>query len=171
MATGICRLIRCSPKYLSNTKAYLFSRVAIEQLRTRSFSSSSYLYNDEVTKAQQNAHLRNQPTIFSKIINREIPADIIHEDDKCLAFHDVNPQAPIHFLVIPKKYIPMLSGADDSDENLLGHLLIVAKSLAEKQKLHNGYRVVINNGIEGSQSVYHLHIHVLGGRQMGWPPG
>ncbi|KAL1433619.1 hypothetical protein MTO96_012445 [Rhipicephalus appendiculatus] len=99
------------------------------------------------------------------------PADIIYKDDKCIAFRDVSPQAPVHFLVIPRKPLPMLDSATDEDVQLLGHLLLTAKKVAAQEKLKDGYRLVINNGKQGCQSVYHLHIHVLGGRQMGWPPG
>ncbi|XP_060079679.1 uncharacterized HIT-like protein Synpcc7942_1390 [Ylistrum balloti] len=110
-------------------------------------------------------------TIFTKILDKTIPADILYEDDKCMAFSDVAPQAPVHFLVIPKKPITGISAAQQEDQQLLGHLLLVAKNVAENQKLDNGYRVVINDGKDGAQSVFHLHIHVLGGRQMSWPPG
>ena len=110
-------------------------------------------------------------TIFQKIIDKEIPADIIYEDDSVLAFKDVSPQAPVHFLVIPKKPITMIENAEDADENLLGHLLLVGRKVAKEQGLEKGYRMVINNGVEGCQSVYHLHLHVLGGRQLKWPPG
>lgn len=115
----------------------------------------------------------SQPTetIFSKIIKREIPADIIYEDDFCLAFKDIHPQAPVHFLVIPKKPIPRLTDAEPEDHKLMGHLLLTAKRVAEKAGLSNGYRLVINNGPDGGQTVYHLHLHILGGRHMGWPPG
>eukprot|EP00118_Oscarella_pearsei_P007685 m.38306 g.38306 ORF g.38306 m.38306 type:complete len:157 (+) comp32556_c0_seq1:562-1032(+) len=126
--------------------------------------------SDEVKKAQAAAG-GQQETIFSKILRKEIPADIIHEDDKCIAFRDVSPQAPVHFLVIPRKPIRMLSQADDGDEELLGHLILVAKNVAKKENLENGFRLVINNGVNGAQSVYHLHVHVMGGRQMSWPPG
>ncbi|KAM9394138.1 putative HIT-like protein isoform 2-T2 [Pholidichthys leucotaenia] len=111
------------------------------------------------------------PTIFSKVIDKSIPADIIYEDEKCLAFRDISPQAPVHFLVIPKVPIPRISAAKDEDVEVLGHLLIVAKNVAKQEALNDGYRVVINDGKHGAQSVYHLHIHVLGGRQMSWPPG
>ncbi|XP_063970150.1 uncharacterized protein LOC135157673 [Lytechinus pictus] len=114
---------------------------------------------------------KTQPNIFTKILNKEIPADIIYEDDQCIAFRDVNAVAPTHFLVIPRKEIPGLSDAEDEDSPLLGHLMTVARKLADKEPLDDGYRVVINNGQHGSQSVYHLHIHVIGGRQMKWPPG
>ena len=110
-------------------------------------------------------------TIFSKIINREIPAEIIYEDDLALAFKDISPQAPVHFLVIPKKPIPQISAAQPEDQALLGHLLLTAKQVAEQAGLSNGYRVVINNGADGGQTVYHLHLHVLGERQLQWPPG
>nr|BAN21116.1 protein kinase C inhibitor, putative [Riptortus pedestris] len=124
---------------------------------------------DEVTKAQGAAP--GGDTIFGKILRKEIPAKIIYEDDKCMAFHDVNPQAPTHFLVIPRKPISRLSEADDGDTELLGHLMVKAKQIAKDVGLTNGFRLVVNDGKDGAQSVYHLHIHVLGGRQMQWPPG
>lgn len=111
------------------------------------------------------------PTIFDKILAKEIPARIAYEDDRCMAFHDVSPQAPVHFLVIPRKRISQLSLAADEDEALLGHLLLVARRVAKELGLEKGYRIVVNDGPEGAQSVYHLHVHVLGGRQMKWPPG
>merc|ERR1711973_640641 len=110
-------------------------------------------------------------TIFGKIIRKEIPSDILYEDEKCLAFRDINPKAPVHYLVIPKKPIPQLSKAEDSDEQLLGHLLLVARKVAAEQKLDDGFRVVINDGKNGGQEVFHIHLHVMGGRQMAWPPG
>ena len=110
-------------------------------------------------------------TIFGKIIRREIPADIVYEDDLALAFKDINPQAPTHILVIPKKPIPRISDAGSEDQALLGHLLWTVKQVAEKAGLSNGYRVVINNGADGGQTVDHLHLHILGDRQMQWPPG
>lgn len=110
-------------------------------------------------------------TIFEKIIAREIPAKIVYEDDDVLAFHDVNPQAPVHVLIVPKKVIPRLSEASSSDEALLGKLLLTAKRVAADLGLTNGYRVVINNGPDAGESVPHLHVHVLGGRTMAWPPG
>ena len=110
-------------------------------------------------------------TIFSKIINREIPADIIYEDDRALAFKDINPQAPTHILVIPKKPIPQLAASQAEDQDLLGHLLLIVKQVAAEAGLENGYRVVLNNGADGGQTVDHLHLHILGGRSMQWPPG
>ncbi|MEM7727484.1 MAG: histidine triad nucleotide-binding protein [Cyanobacteria bacterium P01_A01_bin.45] len=115
--------------------------------------------------------MATQDTIFGKIIRREIPADIVYEDEQALAFRDVSPQAPIHILVIPKKPIPKLADADSDDTQLLGHLLQTVKTIAEQEGLSNGYRVVINSGNDGGQTVYHLHLHILGGRQMKWPPG
>lgn len=110
-------------------------------------------------------------TIFGKIIRREAPAEIVYEDDLCLAFKDIHPQAPVHILVIPKKAIAQLADAESHDHALMGHLLLTAKRVAEQVGLTNGYRIVINNGPDGGQTVYHLHLHILGGRPMQWPPG
>lgn len=111
-------------------------------------------------------------TIFSKIIAREIPARIAYEDDRCLAFHDVNPQAPVHLLVIPKKEIARVGEATTADEALLGHLIFIAQFVASQEGLQaTGFRLVINNGRDGGETVPHLHVHVLGGRPLGWPPG
>ena len=110
-------------------------------------------------------------TIFQKIIDRQIPADIVFEDDQCLAFRDIHPQAPTHVLIIPRKPIPSLAQATDEDRALLGHLLLVARNLAVQLQVPNGYRTVINCGPDGGQSVDHLHIHLLGGRPLSWPPG
>ena len=109
--------------------------------------------------------------ILSTFFNPQPSTQILYEDDLCLAFRDVSPQAPIHFLVIPKKPIPQLSRSEDQDEALLGRLLTVARKVAVQENLAEGFRVVINDGKNGCQSVYHLHVHVLGGRQLGWPPG
>jgi len=110
-------------------------------------------------------------TIFGKITRGEIPTKFIYEDNQCVAFHDISPTAPTHFLVVPRKPITQLSSAEEQDQQLLGHLLLVASKVAKDQGLAAGYRVVINNGRNGCQSVYHLHLHVVGGRQLGWPPG
>ncbi|AFY75781.1 MAG: histidine triad nucleotide-binding protein [Hydrococcus sp. C42_A2020_068] len=110
-------------------------------------------------------------TVFGKIIRRELPADIVYEDELSLAIRDINPQAPTHILVIPKKPIPQLDAATPEDRDLLGHLLLTVKKVAEQVGLGNGYRVVINNGHDGGQTVSHLHLHILGDRQMKWPPG
>jgi histidine triad (HIT) family protein len=113
----------------------------------------------------------NSDTIFGKIIRREIPADIVYEDELCLAFKDVHPKAPVHVLVIPKKAIAKLSDAESQDHALMGHLLLTVKRVAEQLGLTNGYRTVINTGDDGGQTVHHLHLHILGGRSMTWPPG
>ena len=110
-------------------------------------------------------------TIFQKIIDREIPAEFLHEDDQCVAIRDMNPQAPTHALVIPKKLIVRVGEASGEDQPVLGHLLLVARKVAAAEELDDGFRIVINNGPAGGESVPHLHVHVLGGRQMGWPPG
>lgn len=111
-------------------------------------------------------------TIFSKIIRKEIPAKIVYEDEQCLAFHDVQPQAPVHVLVIPKKPIVSLEELAAEDAPLLGHLWMVIPQLARELNVaDSGYRVVVNCGQQGGQSVDHLHFHILGGRNMAWPPG
>ena len=110
-------------------------------------------------------------TIFKKIIDKEIPADVLFEDDQCLAFRDVAPQAPTHVLVIPKKEIPSLALLEDADAALIAHIHLVIRNLARQLGLDDGYRVVVNSGRDGGQSVDHLHFHLLGGRQLKWPPG
>src|SRR3982750_3570229 len=110
-------------------------------------------------------------TLFQKIIAREIPAKIVWEDDEAIAFHDVNPQAPVHVLIVPKKVITRLAEAVESDRATLGKLLLVAGEIARKLSLTGGYRVVINNGPDAGESVPHLHVHLLGSRALGWPPG
>ena len=110
-------------------------------------------------------------TIFSKIITREIPAKIVYEDDLCLAFHDVNPQAPTHVLLIPKKEIPRLVDASAEDAALLGHLMLTANKIAQQLGAGEAFRLVVNNGADAGQSVFHLHLHILAGRAFTWPPG
>ena len=110
------------------------------------------------------------PTIFTKIINREIPADIVYEDDQALAFRDINSQAPTHVLVIPKKEIAALSELEDGDAELMGHLFVVVRKVAADLGLENGYRTGINCGSDGGQTVDHTHIRLLGGRSLSWPP-
>ena len=110
-------------------------------------------------------------TIFEKIISGEIPADILFQDEQCIVIRDIQPQSPVHFLVIPKRVIPRIGNAKTDDQTILGHLLLVAAKVAEEENLNSGYRIVINNGANGGETVPHLHIHVLGGRQMLWPPG
>jgi histidine triad (HIT) family protein len=111
------------------------------------------------------------PTLFEKILAGEIPAEILHKDDRCFAIRDINPQAPTHILVIPRKPLTRVGEAGESDRELLGHLLLTAAEIARSEKLEDGYRIVINNGPHGGESVPHLHVHLLGGRQLGWPPG
>ncbi|MFO1020461.1 MAG: histidine triad nucleotide-binding protein [Planctomycetales bacterium] len=110
-------------------------------------------------------------TIFKRILDGEIPAKLVYEDAECIAFHDVNPQAPTHVLVIPRKEIPSVADATLEDQALLGHLLLTAGKVAEQLGLGNGYRLVVNTGTDGGQTVPHLHVHILGGRSLGWPPG
>ncbi len=110
-------------------------------------------------------------TIFNKIIRKEIPADIVYEDDLCLAFKDINPQAPIHILLIPKKPIVKLSDADESDSNLLGHLMCVVGVITCQLRIQDAFRLVVNNGADAGQTVFHLHLHILSGRDFSWPPG
>jgi len=110
-------------------------------------------------------------TIFEKIISGEIPAKKAYEDDLCIAIHDVAPQAPVHLLIIPKKVIPRVGDANLEDQAILGHLLLTAGKVAKQENLEQGFRIVINHGTSGGETVPHLHVHLLGGRQMKWPPG
>jgi histidine triad (HIT) family protein len=110
-------------------------------------------------------------TIFEKIIAREIPAKIEHEDDRCIIIHDIQPQAPVHLLIIPKKVIARVGDASATDEPILGHLLVTAGAVAKKLNLANGFRLVINSGPDACESVPHVHVHLLAKRQMSWPPG
>ena len=110
-------------------------------------------------------------TIFSRIINREIPADIVHEDEQCLAFRDINPQAPVHILVIPKKAIPTINDLTAEDEAIVGHLYTVAAKIARDEGIaDDGYRTVMNCNDHGGQTVFHIHLHLIGGKPLGWPP-
>jgi histidine triad (HIT) family protein len=111
-------------------------------------------------------------TLFEKIISREIPANIVFEDDHCLAFRDISPQAPIHILVVPKSVIARINAADEENQSILGHLLLTAAEVARREGIsETGYRLVINNGSHGGETVPHLHVHLLGGRPLAWPPG
>ena len=110
--------------------------------------------------------------VFCKIVNKEIPARVVHEDDDVIAFHDTNPQAPTHVLVVPKRHIMGLGEATPEDEVMLGRLLLAARRVAEQTGIaESGFRTVINNGLQAGQTVFHLHVHVIGGRPMAWPPG
>ncbi len=110
-------------------------------------------------------------SIFTKIKNKEIPGNVIYEDDKCFALEDINPQAPIHILIVPHKEIAKISDSTSEDTELLGHLLLVSKKIAQKYELENNYRLIINNGAGAGQSVFHIHVHLMGGRRLDWPPG
>ena len=110
-------------------------------------------------------------TIFQKIIDKELPADIVYEDDSCLAFKDINPVAPIHILVIPKKRIEKISDSNTEDKELLGHLFLVAGNIASDLGIEEAFRLVVNNGAEAQQTVFNLHIHLIAGREFNWPPG
>jgi|TARA_X000001036_G_scaffold258270_1_gene240142 histidine triad (HIT) family protein len=110
-------------------------------------------------------------TLFEKIINKEIPADIIYEDDISIVIKDISPQAPTHLLIIPKKVIPKLSDATAEDQNILGHLMLIAGKIADDLGLDETFRLVVNNGAKAGQSVFHLHLHLLSGRPLNWPPG
>ena len=110
-------------------------------------------------------------TLFEKIIAREIPAAIVYEDDSVLAFRDINPLAPVHVLIVPKKPVARIAEARTDDQQLLGYLLLQAAKVARRLDLKNGYRLVINNGADGGETVPHLHVHILGGRHLAWPPG
>ena len=110
-------------------------------------------------------------TIFQKIIDKELPADIVYEDDSCLAFKDINPVAPVHVLVIPKKRIEKISDSNTEDKELLGHLFLVAGNIAKDLGIEDAFRLVVNNGAGAQQTVFHLHIHLIAGREFNWPPG
>ncbi len=113
-----------------------------------------------------------EKSLFEKICDKEIPADIVHEDERCVAFRDISPQAPLHILVVPRKRITRIALADSENEALLGHLLLTAAEVARKEGVsESGYRIVINNGPDGGEAVPHLHVHLLGGRALEWPPG
>jgi histidine triad (HIT) family protein len=110
-------------------------------------------------------------TIFQRIIDREIPAKVEHEDERCIVLHDIQPQAPVHLLIVPKRVIPRVGDAEAADEAVLGHLLVTAGVVARKLGLDRGFRLVINHGPDACESVPHLHVHLLARRQLGWPPG
>ncbi|CAI9099368.1 OLC1v1036175C1 [Oldenlandia corymbosa var. corymbosa] len=135
-------------------------------------SGSSMASEKEAAQAAANVPA-DSPTIFDKIIKKEIPANIVYEDDEVLAFRDISPQAPVHILLIPKVKdgLSGVSKAKERHVQILGRLMYTAKLVAKQEGLEDGFRLVINDGLNGCQSVYHLHIHLLGGRQMNWPPG
>ena len=111
-------------------------------------------------------------TIFSKIINKEIPAEIVYEDDELLAFNDINPQAPVHILIIPKKEIKTLNDIQPKDQEIMGRMMLLAKDLAKENNIDkSGYRTIFNCNDDGGQTVFHIHLHLIGGRSLNWPPG
>jgi histidine triad (HIT) family protein len=115
--------------------------------------------------------LMTKKALFQKIMDREEPGDILHEDDLCAALRDINPQAPTHVLIVPRKPIPHLDALTEEDEPLVGHLFLIAQKIAAEEGLTNGYCTVFNNGSDAQQTVAHIHLHLLGGRRMSWPPG
>jgi len=123
-------------------------------------------------KAREEAEA-GEPTLFDKIVSKQIPSKVVYEDDTVMAFHDISPQAPVHIILIPKDRdgLTQLSNAEERHTQILGHLLVTAAKVAKQEKLSEGFRLVINDGPHGCQSVYHLHLHLIGGRQMNWPPG
>lgn len=141
----------------------------------RRFLSNVRAQKNEEAAAISEAAVANAgtPTIFDKIIRKEIPSTIVYEDEKVLAFRDINPQAPVHIVLIPKirDGLTQLSKADVKHKDVLGHLMYVSSLIAKQEGIEDGYRVVINNGPTACQSVYHLHLHIMGGRQLKWPPG
>lgn len=150
------------------TAAVVTSSIPLSQFLTRRNMSSG---SDEVAKAQT-AKDDGEPTVFDKILSKEWDSTKVYEDDLCYAFKDISPQAPTHVVLIPKKRdgLTQLSNAREDQKDILGHLMFVASQVG-KQECPNGFRIVINDGKDGAQSVYHLHLHILGGRQMSWPPG
>ena len=110
-------------------------------------------------------------TIFDRIIRKEIPADIVHEDDLSIAFRDINPRAPVHILIIPKKAMAQLNDAESGDRELLGHIMLTVNRVAEKEGVADAYRLVLNNGAGAGQEIFHMHFHLLAGRPFSWPPG
>jgi histidine triad (HIT) family protein len=115
--------------------------------------------------------MAKKKTLFQKIIDREEPGDILYEDAQCVALRDINPQAPTHVLIVPRKPIPTLDALAEEDEPLVGHLFLVAQKVAADEGLRDGYRTVVNNGADARQTVEHIHLHLIGGRKMSWPPG
>ncbi|XP_010554736.1 PREDICTED: 14 kDa zinc-binding protein-like [Tarenaya hassleriana] len=138
--------------------------------------SSHLIHVSAAMASEKEAALAATPsdfTIFDKIINKEIPSTVVYEDDKVFAFRDIQPQAPVHIVIIPivKDGLSGLSKAEERHIDILGRLLYTAKLIAKQEGLDDGFRIVINDGPKGCQSVYHIHVHLLGGRQMNWPPG
>ena len=159
---------------LSHIQAFSLSRFRHYPINFRAMSTADEVSAAAAAASTDPAINPNAPTFFDKIVSKEIPAKIIYEDERCLAFRDINPQGPVHFLVIPKDKAGLnrLSNAQEHHKEILGHLMYTAQKVAKEEGLGaDGFRVVVNDGANGAQSVYHLHIHVIGGRQMSWPPG
>lgn len=170
MSFAVQTLCFFSGRLLLTTVATL--SVLPRSIRAEKFCSSPGGCTEPSKAKQATERYTTGDTIFGKILRKEIPADIVYEDDKCIAFRDVNPVAPKHLLVIPRKPIERLSQATADDAELLGHLMLAAKTVAKQEGLvESGFRIVINDGRDGAQSVYHLHIHIIGGRLLNWPPG
>ena len=112
-----------------------------------------------------------EKTLFERIIDGEIPGDIVHEDEHCVAFKDINPGAPVHILLVPRKPMPRLQDSEPEDQEMLGHLMLTAPKIAAAQGIGDAFRLVVNNGADAGQSVFHLHLHIIGGRPLKWPPG
>lgn len=115
--------------------------------------------------------MSEEKTLFERIIDGEIPGDIVHEDEHCVAFKDINPGAPVHVLLVPRKPMPRLQDGTADDQALLGHLMLTAPKIAEQLGVGDAFRLVVNNGADAGQSVFHLHLHIIGGRALKWPPG
>lgn len=168
---GVIRQTRATSSTLLRNHTTIYKPAKSTNLRFRMMSDQSDQKQDTVPPIPTDM---TQPTLFDKILNKEIPADVVYEDEQCLAFRDINPQAPVHVLIIPKRRIPMLSminPTDDTDGNLIGHLMATATRIAKLEGISDdGYRVIVNNGPNGLQSVYHLHLHLIGGRKLKWGP-
>ncbi|KAG0630198.1 hypothetical protein M758_1G161400 [Ceratodon purpureus] len=158
----------CQPKLVFSS-----GRVRGNSISSRVFSVRAQGDEEAAAKVAAANVDTGAPTIFDKIVSREIPATVVYETEKVLAFRDINPQAPVHVVLIPKKRdgLTQLSKASEGNKDVLGELLFAAKVVAEQEGLEKGFRVVINDGPDGCQSVYHLHLHLMGGRQLKWPPG
>lgn len=174
--TAILHSSRLSSSFAFRQKKFCVpaSKISVSKYG-RVFSVRAQQRDEEAAAKVAAAHVDTEaPTIFDKIVSKEIPATIVYETEKVLAFRDINPQAPVHVVLVPKKRdgLTQLSKASERNKDVLGELLYAAKVVAEQEGLaEEGFRVVINDGVNGCQSVYHLHLHLIGGRQLKWPPG
>ncbi|CAM6086892.1 unnamed protein product [Calypogeia fissa] len=166
------RVVQCAQVSL---RSRICPNLSFHQVRSPRLHLSVRAQMDEEAASAVAASVADSgaPTIFDKIISKEIPSTVVYEDDKVLAFRDINPQAPVHIILIPKHRdgLTQLSKATEGNKEVLGHLLYTAKVIADQEGLADGFRVVINDGLNGCQSVYHLHLHIIGGRKLKWPPG